>query len=150
MVSNIIILLIFVIIIALILKIKFTTLIIIIVIIMLVYLLTYRWNQPIPVTERFGTNIIPEYENPNISNIDQFQFCQDGHMGYGNYYYIPIQEYIENGQKINNQIPRTCQIPSTISEYCVNKKVLETGNLQKAIDCCSRPGTISGRCGSNY
>lgn len=60
--------------------------------------------------------------------------------GYSDYLYIPKHEYLKNVMDGPNFTPF---ITPSISEYCVNQWIQETGNLDLAIQSCSVPPSIS-------
>lgn len=61
---------------------------------------------------------------------------------YRDYAYIPQHEYLKRA--VNNYRPNvTALVPSYISEYCVNQRLQETGNINKAIQSCVLPPSIS-------
>ena len=64
-------------------------------------------------------------------------------MGHSNYFYIPIQDYFD--KQINGyNIGTTSIVPSSTSEYCVNKHLMQVGeNLDSAIRKCQVPTIIS-------
>lgn len=63
--------------------------------------------------------------------------------GHSDYFYMPIQNYLE--KQVNGYgFPTQEFVPPSTSEYCVNKHLLETrGNLSEAIRRCQVPGSIS-------
>jgi len=70
--------------------------------------------------------------------------------GYSDYWYIPAHEYLNNWMNgdAGLDVPNGCIVPPSTSEYCVHKKVQETGNLDQSIAECTVPPTISGSCPS--
>jgi hypothetical protein len=68
-------------------------------------------------------------------------------MGYDNYWYIPIHDYFDekqNGPAVC--VPSTCDIPQSISEFCVNKHMQHFGDLDMAISKCTIPPKTSASC----
>jgi hypothetical protein len=62
-----------------------------------------------------------------------------------NYWYMPIHNYYN--EKQNGYIaPKTCVIPQSISEYCVNKHIQQFGDLNMAISKCTIPSKTSTNC----
>ena len=90
------------------------------------------------------THPVVQYANPNlIPNIDR-TFAQDYHMGYGNYWYIPIQEYMDNKPTIPSA---SCIVPNSISEYCVRQHMLQSGcDTPTAISKCSTSNKTGAFC----
>lgn len=72
--------------------------------------------------------------------------------GYRDYWYIPKHEYLKswmNGPDPAIKTNPKCTIPSSTSEYCVNKFIQNTGNLDLAINSCTLPPKISPECVQN-
>ena len=70
--------------------------------------------------------------------------------GYSDYWYIPAHEYLNrwmNGPD-GLVVPDGCIVPPHTSEYCVNERVQETGNLDAAIAQCTVPSSVSESCAS--
>lgn len=80
--------------------------------------------------------------------------------GYRDYWYIPKHEYLKswmngaNTPSVMNatnpkfKIPSSCIIPTSTSEYCVDKFIRSTGNLDLAIASCTIPPKVSPACAS--
>lgn len=61
-------------------------------------------------------------------------------------WYVPVQEYLDkqvNGYPLN---ATTCEVPQSVSEYCVHKRMQETGDLNSSIARCTVPGSMSATC----
>lgn len=69
--------------------------------------------------------------------------------GYRDYWYIPKHEYLKswmNGPDPAVKMDPRCVVPSATSEFCVNRYIQQTGNLDMAISACTTPPQISGSC----
>jgi hypothetical protein len=110
-----------------------------------------------------GGNILnPTYMFPNPSlffpDTNSFKVGNQGNYprnlrynaGYGDYAYIPKHEYLKNWMGVPDQvgpIRPVCVVPTSTSEYCVNRHMREDGNLNSAIRACTVPASISESCG---
>jgi hypothetical protein len=69
--------------------------------------------------------------------------------GYRDYWYISAHDHMDNWM---NGIPRevalntNCVVPSSISEYCVNKHLNQGDNFNNSVNSCVVPSKISGSC----
>lgn len=136
------------------LKVGLAILIIVLVIAAIVYIIRGLKNE---ITENsyegYQGNIpYPIYQTSPFVNNGQFNQPQlppqsyvGTDTGHSNYLYIPIQEYLDE-QMNGTLVPQSCTLPGSISEYCVNKKLQETGNLAESIQHCRVPGKTGVYC----
>lgn len=133
------------------LKISISVLILAMILIVLYYLSTlpYKlfYNTPHTVEGYYSES--PMYSE--YMNLNRKPFLdEDYHMGYGNYWYIPVQNYLDDSINLDNDVntvPGFCQVPTSTSEYCVNQRIIETnGNLNEAIALCTVPPKVGPQC----
>jgi hypothetical protein len=137
----------------------------IIVIIAIIYIALHRSNKMDSFTEGFNPWIDYSRAYPGTFSYKygygpyyrSFLTSYPGNIryypGYSDYWYIPAHEYLNNW--INGSptseggtmiVPDSCIIPPSTSEYCVNKRMQEDGNLDLAIYNCTVPATIPDNC----
>jgi hypothetical protein len=137
-------------------QISLTILIIVIVAIVIWYLVNWFISRGTPnnqhAREGYESQFPVHYTNayliqPTETTYDIVPQQEDlgNATGHENYWYIPIQDYYD--EKQNNKIsPTSCVVPGSTSEYCVNKQLQETGDIDLSIARCSVPSRCSVSC----
>ena len=121
-------------------KVGLVILIIVIVLIVLYYIFnrTVSPTPPVVYSPYYeGYNQVLTYTDPYSQYLEQQTFEQN------NDWYIPVQDYYD--EKQNGYILReSFNVSPSTSEYCVNKQLQQTGNLELAISKCQVPAKSSG------
>jgi hypothetical protein len=141
------------------LKVGIVILIIVIILIVLYYIFggnTSPNNPPVytPYYEGYRSTFPVIYANPHLQNPETVQYVTfqlpeqqelNEQTGHGDYWYMPVQDYYD--EKQNAYIPpESCLVPNSTSEYCVNKQLQQTGNMDVAISRCQVPAKTSASC----
>jgi len=115
------------------LEVSIAVLIIAIIIVVIWYLVTLPAKL---INENRQVDYFTTYANPHLANNIWPGFPEDSHMGYGNYWYL-------NQRPMPN---RSCQVPNSISEYCVNQRLGQGEPLINSIRNCSLPMKQGPQC----
>ncbi|XWV25734.1 ferrichrome outer membrane transporter [Tupanvirus soda lake] len=141
-------------------KVGLAILIIVIVIIVLYYIFN-SFNNTNNAAQAYDTyyegyeSAFPvSYSNPYFGNPQTIQYAiiqlpEQQELGndtrHGDYWYMPVQDYYDEKQN-SYIVPKSCEVPQSISEYCVNKQMQQTGNMDLAISRCNVPTKTSVNC----
>ena len=99
----------------------------------------YDYNRAYPETFAFKPGYGQYYPPLNFGRNNRYN------PGYSDYWYIPAHQYMNrwmNGSE-ERSFPNACVVPPSVSEYCVNTRVQETGDINEAILNCTIPASIS-------
>ena len=122
------------------LKVGLVILIIVIVLIVLYYI----FDQPATNTISYPYHEYYQQIYPN-SFFNNYNNNYDANIPFHNYndnWYVPVQQYYNEKQNLNyyyEPFDEVSNMPPSVSEYCVNKHLQETGDLVAAISKCQVP-----------
>lgn len=105
---------------------------------------------PYYVTEGYSKmNLYPDMDPLTYNMLKESMPINFGSgSGHSDYWYIPVQNYYD--EKMNTQLlSNNCTVPQSTSEYCVDKHMKETGDLNLSISKCTVPGKTSANCAHN-
>lgn len=135
---------------------------IIAIIVLVIYYIFNAVSNSITPTRKYTYEGYKPYSLSNLNNYGRSQIKPDHNKLFqNNNWYIPVQQYYN--EKINSMISSNYILPqstlvhendklcppfiiSSTSEYCVNKQMQETGDLELSISKCGVPGKICEIC----
>lgn len=88
--------------------------------------------------------VFPKNMYDNYHNLGYLPTRSHGDSFGKSYYYIPVHQYYSE-KNYDNPMAQ-CSVPRSISEYCVDQRMQETGDLNYSISKCIVPGKISPNC----
>lgn len=112
-----------------------------------IYYIYNAFTRPRPVIYEYYKQLDTYTPRHNINSPADYYPQQFNSTEYpSEYWYIPAQEYFDITVNNYPSQPTACHLPSKISEYCVDKHIKETGDLNLAISKCTHHPTISANC----